>query len=89
MVLNLVLQVPGKIVKGSGFEDIVYQASLITSGSLLETILLAQFPADKSQKLPTELQGVASDPLSYSETVVHNNEEFFRSYGDYFQDTCK
>ena len=62
---------------------------MITSGSLLETILLAQFPADKSQKLPTELQGVASDPLSYSETVVHNNEEFFRSYGDYFQDTCK
>ena len=99
----------GKIVKGSGFEDIVCQASLITSGSLngviagshynrswyvhevlseaFERILLTRFLAEKRQELPIKLQEVASDPLSYSEVVVHNSEEFFRSYSDYFQST--
>ena len=99
----------GKTVKGSGFEDIVYHASLITSGSLngviagshynrswyvhevlseaFERILLTRFLAEKRQELPIKLQEVASDPLSYSEVFVHNSEEFFRSYSDYFQST--
>ena len=33
------------------------------------------------------MQEVASDPLSYSEAVFHNSEEFFISYGDFFQST--
>ena len=53
----------------------------------LETILLTQFLAEKRQELPTKLLEVASDPLSYSEAVVHNSEEFFISYGDFFQST--
>ena len=38
-------------------------------------------------RITTKLQEVALDPLSYSEAVVHNSEEFFKSYGDYFQST--
>ena len=53
----------------------------------LETILLTRFLAEKRQELPTKLLEVASDPLSYSEAVVHNSEEFFISYGDFFQST--
>ena len=53
----------------------------------LERILLTRFLAEKRQELPIELQEVASDPLFYSETAVHNSEEFFRSYTDCFQST--
>ena len=99
----------GKIVKGSGFKDVVYQASLITSSSLngviagshynrswyvhevlseaLERILVTRFLAEKRQELRTKMQKVASVPFSYSEATVNNSEEFFRSYGDYFQST--
>ena len=55
----------------------------------LERILLKRFLAEKRQELPTKLQEVASDPLSYSEAVVHNSEEFFIFYGDYFQSMIK
>ena len=53
----------------------------------LERILLTRFLAEKRQELPTKSQEVASDPLSDSEAVVHNSEEFFISYGDFFQST--
>ena len=53
----------------------------------LERILLTQFLAEKKQELPTKLQEVASDPLSHSEVVGHNSEEFFVSYEDYVQFT--
>ena len=35
-------------------------------------ILLTQFPAEKRQELPTELQEVASDQLSYSDIVKNS-----------------
>ena len=54
---------------------------------VLERILLTRFLAEKTQELLTNLQKVASDPLSSSEAVVYNSKEFFRSYGDYFQFT--
>ena len=53
----------------------------------LERVILALFLAEKRQELPTKLQEVTSDPLSYSDTAFQNSEEFLRSYGDYFQST--
>ena len=53
----------------------------------LERILVTRFLAEKRQELRTKMQKVALVPFSYSEAVVKNSEEFFRSYGDYFQST--
>ena len=38
----------------------------------LGMILLTQFPAEKRQELPTELQEVVSDQLSYSDIVKNS-----------------
>ena len=57
----------------------VGKQSVITS-IRKDSVLLTRLLAEQRQELPTELQEVASDPLSYSEAVVHNSEEFFRSF---------
>ena len=71
-------------IAGSHYNHSWYVHEVLSEA--LERIFLTRFLAEKR---PTKLQEVASDPLSYSEAVVHNSEEFFIFYGDYFQSMIK
>ena len=65
-------------IAGSHYNHSWYVHEVLSEA--LERIFLARFLAEKR---PTK------DPLSYSEAVVHNSEEFFIFYGDYFQSMIK